>query len=133
MTPLATNNRFVDVLIYRINLGTLVAKYSIPLINESEASHLKYWLNEAWSCAVADGLVTDDERADYRLELHGNLTVNEAIDRAQEFNGKNICVRGRLVLDFEHEALIHLPKSEYREWIPPSNKTGHHRLYGSEI
>ncbi|MDD3936166.1 hypothetical protein [Rhodoferax sp.] len=127
------SERFVDVLILRLNSGAFVGKYSIPLINEREPSHLKSWFNQAWSFAVADGLVADHERSDYRLELQGNLTVNEAIDRAQELNGMNVCVRGLMVLDFEHEALIHQPKSEYRNWLPPSNTTGHHRLFGSEI
>jgi hypothetical protein len=129
----AIPERFVDVLIYKLDTDTFVAKYSIPLINERETSHLKFWLNEAWNCAVVDGLAADHERSDYRIELQGNLTVNEAIDRAQELNGMTVCVRGRMVLDFEHEALIHLPKDEYRDWLPPSNTTGHHRLYGSEI
>lgn len=129
----AFSKRSVDVLIYRVDTDTLIAKYTIPLINEREASHLNSWLNEAWTFAIADGIATDAERLDYRLELHGNLSVNEAIDRAQELNGMNVCVRGRLVLDFEHEALIHLPKNEYRDRLPPSNATGHHRLNGSEI
>lgn len=123
----------MDVLIHRLDTDVLVAKYSIPLINEREASHLKSWLNEAWCCAVADGLVVDHERPEHRLELQGNLTVNDAIDRALELNGMTVCVRGRMVLDFEHVALIHQPTSEYREWLPPSNTTGHHRLFGSEI
>jgi hypothetical protein len=125
--------KFVDVLIHRLDTDTFVAKYSIPLINEREVSSLKSWLNEAWSRATADGLVADQERSEHRLELQGNLTVNEAIDRAQELNGLNVCVRGLLVLDFEHEALKHQPISEYWEWLPPSNTTGHHRLFGSEI
>lgn len=129
----AVSNRFVEVLIYRVDAGTYIAKYSIPLLNENQTSHLTSWLNEAWNCAVADGLATEHERSDYRLELHGNLSVNEAIDRAQELNGMTVCVRGRMALDFEHVALIHQPKSEYRERLPPSNTTGHHRLLGSEI
>lgn len=43
------------------------------------------------------------------------LTVNELIDRIDEFNGKPVEVMGLLTFEFEDTSLNHFPKSERRD------------------
>lgn len=128
-----STERFVDVLIFRIATGAMVCNYSIPLVNQHEVSHLDSWLAQAWRRAVSEGLAKPEDREMYRLELQGNLSVNEAIDRAQEINGQLVHVRGGLLLDFERQVLVHFPANERQNWVDPSPTTGHHKLSGSVI
>lgn len=43
------------------------------------------------------------------------LSVHEALDRIAEFDGRVVCIVGRLSLDFEDQCIDHIPAVEHRE------------------
>ncbi|HEX8613669.1 MAG TPA: hypothetical protein VF800_20520 [Telluria sp.] len=43
------------------------------------------------------------------------LTINEVIDRLDEFNGKQVEIGGILNFEFENASLEHYPKAEHRD------------------
>lgn len=123
---------FVNVSIVEKKTNITVGKYPVPLINDRYTTHLETWLDDGWKSAVVDGVVEDDQRSRYQLNLHGSLSVNEVIDSARILNGTIISVRGYLVLNFERNILINGPSSQCRSWLPPSNIDPRPRFRGSE-
>lgn len=59
----------VDVLITEISSGTLIARYPIVLAGQNYTPTEQEYFNEAWRCAVEDGLVKGDRRYAYRINI----------------------------------------------------------------
>lgn len=59
----------MDVLITEIMTGKLIATIPVILAGQNYQPTEQEYFNEAWRCAVDDGLVGKDSRSEYRFNF----------------------------------------------------------------
>jgi hypothetical protein len=59
----------VNVLIAEIATGKLIATVPVVLVGQNYHPTEREYFNEAWRCAVEDGLVKQDSRTSYHFKL----------------------------------------------------------------